>query len=113
MLKFIIDANLPEHLSIWSGEVFIHVNSINKSWKDSEIWVYAKERNLTILSKDSDFGNRILLVAPPPKVIHFRTGNMLFEEFKEFLNHNWEAISRLSDNHKLVKVFSKYIEAIQ
>jgi predicted nuclease of predicted toxin-antitoxin system len=113
MPQFIIDANLPEQLSLWCNESFIHINTIDKKWKDGQIWTYARERNLTIISKDSDFGNRILLVSPPPKVIHFRTGNMLIAELQDFVNHNWGDIMKLSSDHKLVKVFTTYIEAVQ
>jgi len=113
MPQFLIDANLPERISLWNNENFIHVNNIGKNWKDGQIWNYARERNLTIISKDSDFGSRILLVSPPPKVIHFKTGNLLIAQLQDFLDHNWEAIMKLSADHKLVKVFSGYLEAIQ
>jgi predicted nuclease of predicted toxin-antitoxin system len=113
MVKFIIDANLPEQMPAWSSEDFIHVNQIERKWKDGQIWNYARDRNLIIISKDSDFGNRIMLVSPPPKVIHFKTGNMLIEQFQKFLEHNWEEIIKLSSDHKLVKVFTTYIEAVQ
>ncbi|MEZ4821876.1 MAG: DUF5615 family PIN-like protein [Ignavibacteria bacterium] len=36
------------------------------------MWEYAKENNLTIISKDADFSSRILIKSPPPKVIHIR-----------------------------------------
>jgi predicted nuclease of predicted toxin-antitoxin system len=113
MPQFIIDANLPEQISLWCNEDFVHVNTIDRKWKDGQIWHYALERNLTIISKDSDFGNRIMLVSPPPKVIHFKTGNMLIAQLHHFLEHNWEDIAKLSADHKLVKVFSTYIEAVQ
>ncbi|MET7254612.1 DUF5615 family PIN-like protein [Dyadobacter fermentans] len=35
----------------------------------------------TIITKDSDFASRILISPPPPRVIHFRTGNMSMKEF--------------------------------
>ncbi len=40
---------------------------IDDEWSDEQIWNYAGENNLTIISKDSDFSNRILLEQPPPK----------------------------------------------
>ncbi|MEO8074626.1 MAG: DUF5615 family PIN-like protein [Acidobacteriota bacterium] len=45
------------------------------------LWNYAKENNLTIITKDADFSNRIIFQEPPPKVIHIRFGNMKMREF--------------------------------
>jgi hypothetical protein len=39
--------------------------------------------------------------------------SMLLDQFEEFVEHNWKAVIKLSENHKLVKVFSTYIEAVQ
>ena len=72
MLKFLIDSNLPVYLSTWKSDEFIHQNAIDAEWKDSKIWQYATDNNLTIVTKDIDFSNRILFHKPPPKVIHIR-----------------------------------------
>jgi predicted nuclease of predicted toxin-antitoxin system len=37
---------------------------------DSEIWQRAKAENLIIMSEDVDFYDRVLLLGPPPQVIH-------------------------------------------
>ncbi|WP_255478586.1 DUF5615 family PIN-like protein [Rufibacter sp. XAAS-G3-1] len=51
------------------------------TWADAQIWRYAQENNLTIVSKDADSSSRLLLRQPPPKVIHLRYGNMKMHEF--------------------------------
>ena len=76
MKKYLIDVNLPYYFSIWNTPEYIHQKDICDDWSDERIWTYAKENNLTIVSKDSDFSNRIMLKEPPPKVIHIRIGNM-------------------------------------
>ncbi|SHG03573.1 hypothetical protein SAMN05444372_10213 [Flavobacterium micromati] len=76
MPSFLIDVNLPYYFSIWNTDEFIHQKDINDEWSDEKIWNYAKENNLTIISKDSDFSNKIIMSSPPPKVLHIRFGNM-------------------------------------
>ncbi|MCZ8198607.1 MAG: DUF5615 family PIN-like protein [Flavobacterium sp.] len=113
MLKFLIDANLPVYLSTWNTNEFIHQKTINDEWKDSQIWQYAMENNLTIITKDIDFSNRILFHNPPPKVIHIRYGNMKMKPFYENISLVWDKIIEMNSNHKLVNVFTDRIEGIE
>jgi predicted nuclease of predicted toxin-antitoxin system len=69
--------------------------------------------DLTIISKDSDFSNRILLQEPPPKIIHIRFGNMKMKEFFGTINKVWQEVILLNETHKLVNVFRDRIEAIE
>lgn len=85
MPRFLIDVNLPYYFSLWKGEDFIHQRDINDEWNDGQIWEYAKQHNLTIISKDSDFSNRILFSEPPPKVMHIRFGNLRMKAFLKLL----------------------------
>jgi predicted nuclease of predicted toxin-antitoxin system len=112
MKKYLIDANLPYYFSLWNAEPFIHLKDINDSWTDQQIWNYAKENNLTIISKDADFSNRIIISPPPPKVIHVRFGNIKFNDFFKILTDNWNEIENLSNNYKLVNVFIDRIEGV-
>jgi len=113
MIGFLIDANLPYKFHLWNNENFIHVKDIDDEWTDSQIWVYAKINRLTIVSKDTDFSNRIILVDPPPKVIHIKVGNMRMKDFHQFMVSNWEKIVRLSESHKLVNVHRGSISGIK
>ena len=113
MLKFLIDANLPVYLSTWNSPEFVHQNSIDPEWKDSRIWEYATTNNLTIVTKDIDFSNRILFNNPPPKVIHIRYENMKLKIFYENISIVWDSVVELNANHKLVNVFTDRIEAIE
>jgi len=61
MRQFLIDANLPYYFSIWHGANYTYVQDIEPSWSDSEIWRYAAAHNLVIVTKDSDFSDRVLL----------------------------------------------------
>jgi predicted nuclease of predicted toxin-antitoxin system len=81
MVKYLIDVNLPYYFSLWNSEPFIHQKDINDQSSGEEIWQYAENNNLTIITKDVNFSNKILLHEPPPKVIHIRFGNMKMNEF--------------------------------
>ncbi len=113
MAKFLIDVNLPYYFSLWNTNEYIHQRDIDDEWKDGQIWQYAKLHDLTIISKDSDFSNRILLQEPPPKIIHIRFGNMKMKEFFGIINKVWHEVILLNETHKLVNVFRDRIEAIE
>jgi predicted nuclease of predicted toxin-antitoxin system len=104
MIEFLVDVNLPYKFKLWHDERFQHVREIDDEWSDRQIWQYAKERSLTIITKDVDFSNRIITSKPPPKVIHIKIGNMKLAEFRKFMLTNWEEIVRMSVQYKLVDV---------
>ncbi|MES2733167.1 MAG: DUF5615 family PIN-like protein [Bacteroidota bacterium] len=112
MAKFLLDVNLPCHFPLWNNKAYIYQKDINDEWNDIKIWEYAKRRNLTIITQDSDFSNRILLMASPPKVIHIRCSNMKMETLFATLSAAWEQVVALNETHKLVNVFPNRIEGI-
>jgi predicted nuclease of predicted toxin-antitoxin system len=68
---------------------------------------------LTIVTKDADFYDRIILSEPPPRVIHLQVGNMRIRELFVFLNTIWPRVQALSETHKLVAVGRNEIEAVE
>ena len=112
-MKYIIDANLPYYFSLWNTkDEYIHVYDININMSDSEIWNYALNNNLTIITKDKDFSSKILFHTPPPKVIHIKTGNLKLKDFYNIFSHNWSLILNTSEHNKLVTVYPDRIESI-
>jgi predicted nuclease of predicted toxin-antitoxin system len=81
MAAFLVDVNLPYHFRLWAGSEYLHVKDLGETWTDSQIWQYAQTQRLTIISKDADFSERILLHEPPPRVIHIRFGNLKMRDF--------------------------------
>jgi predicted nuclease of predicted toxin-antitoxin system len=112
MIEFLVDVNLPYKFKLWHDERFQHVREIDDEWNDRQIWQYAKERSLTIITKDVDFSNRIITSKPPPKVIHIKIGNMKLAEFRKFMLTNWDEIERMSVQYKLVDVYLDKITGI-
>jgi len=113
MNGFLVDVNLPRNVGIWKNEEFMFVVDIDRKMKDSEIWNLARTNDLTILTKDADFSRRIIVSAPPPRVVHFQIGNMLLLELKKFIDENWEDLRYLSTRNKLVSVYRDRIALIE
>ncbi|QUS59234.1 DUF5615 family PIN-like protein [Synechocystis sp. PCC 7339] len=113
MKGFLFDENLPAKLQLRSSFPIIHVSVLGESLRDTEIWQYAKENDLVIITKDADFSDRIIIDSFPPKVIHLRFGNMRKKEFKEFLSQIWLEIEKLAVDHKLINVYRDRIESFR
>lgn len=113
MPRFLVDVNMPYYFKLWSNPQFLMQQDINPKAKDEEIWKYAKQNDLIIISKDSDFSTKMMLQEPPPKVIHVRLGNQKMKEFHIMITKVWDDVESLLENHKLITIFSDRIEAIQ
>jgi predicted nuclease of predicted toxin-antitoxin system len=112
MPRFLIDENLPYYFELWNSDKFVHVHDLTGMKTDAQIWEYSRINDLTIVSKDSDFSNRIISKTPPPKVIHIRCGNIRIQELHRVLTSMWPQIESEILNHKLVNVYLDRIESI-
>lgn len=78
-MKLLFDHNLsyrlvPALASLYPGSV--HVRDLGMTTVDDDvIWNYARQHELAIVSKDSDFYYRSMLFGHPPKVVWIRLGN--------------------------------------
>ena len=113
MARYLIDANLPRWFSLWSGRDYAFVHDIGSTWTDTEIWKYAADNNLTIVTKDSDFSDRVLLSASGPSVIHVRVGNLRIGDLLLYLSAIWPDVCGASDACRLVQVYRDRIESIE
>lgn len=91
-MKVLFDENVSPRLVAALSDVFpesVHVRDIGLARAtDAAIWAYARERGLTIVSKDSDFHQVSFLRGPPPKVIWIRRGNCSTAEIEALLRSN-------------------------
>lgn len=92
MARFLVDANLPQTFNLWHLGDFLYANSLGSDVSDSYLGDYAREHSLTILLKNKDFADRIVHADPPPKVIHFRLGNLRYADFRLYMKEHWEKI---------------------
>lgn len=113
MTKFIIDANLPYYFGLWNSPDYIHVFDIDDTWSDQQIWNYAKQNNLIIVTKDSDFAAKALVQGTPPKVIHIKFGNLKMKYFHEKISANWDDIKNIINENSLINIYFDKIEIVK
>ena len=80
------------------------------AWSDTQIWNYARNNDLVIVTKDTDFSGWIMLSQPSPRVIHLRIGNMKLQVLHQFLQRVWPRIIELVNSHKLVIMHEHHID---
>ena len=78
-MKLLFDQNLssalvPRLADLFPGSAHVKDFSLLRA-DDNAVWALARERGLVIVSKDSDFQQRSLLLGAPPKVVWLRVGN--------------------------------------
>ena len=113
MKGFLLDQNLPARLAFVPSLPFVHATALGPNPTDTEIWLYAREHDLVIVTKDADFSGRMILAEPPPRVVHLKFGNLRRAAFHQRLAAVWPQIERLLPTHKLVNVYSDRIEAVE
>ncbi len=113
MGNFIIDANLPSKIPCWSGNNFMHVLKINAAWEDEEIWQFAKQHNLIIVTKDKDFSVKQILEGSPPKLVHIKFGNLKLNEFSKRIEAVWQEVERLLRLNSVINIYLNTLEAIR
>lgn len=111
MNGFLLDENLPARLTFTPSLPVTHAHEHGSNPTDSQLWQIAAANDLVIVTKDTDFSDRILVSAPPPRIVHLRFGNLRRKDFHQFLAAAWPRIEALLPASKLVCVYSDRIEA--
>jgi len=109
---YLLDENLPANLGFEPSLPVVHSRDLGDSQSDAELWDYAKENDLVVVTKDADFSDRILISEPPPKVVHLRFGNMRLKDFKEHLQKVWSDVEAALEVNKLVNVYLEHLEEV-
>ncbi len=108
-MSYLIDANLPHRFAFWNTPDYEPVP--DPTWSDKQVWAYAAEHNLIIVTKDVDYE---VLVAgqAPPHVIRLCIGNMRRRDLWAFLERVWPAVLEASQQPgvRLTRVFATHIE---
>ncbi len=113
MKGFLFDENVPMPLRFVPSLPVIHATSLRPSPSDQELWTYATQNALAIVSKDTDFADRVMHAAPPPWVVHLRFGNLRSAAFEALLATAWPRVESLLPAHKLIRVFVDRIESVR
>ena len=110
-IRFLIDVNLPQYFNFFHSPEFKHILEIDGKMSDEAIWSYAKEHQLIILSRDSDFYFKCLK-DPSVKVIHFALGNIRLKELHAFFRDYWNQVLTHIEEAILIQVTREEIKII-
>jgi predicted nuclease of predicted toxin-antitoxin system len=107
-LRFIVDENLPPHLTYWLREKGYEANHVSHenlaSRADKFVWSWAASRDAVVVSKDKDFLNRVV-VGSPPRLIWITMGNTRKKYLIDRLAFHWPNIERaLQEGEWMVEV---------
>ncbi len=101
-MKLFFDENLSPRLAQLLEDLFpgsIHVRDVGlKAAEDPLVWEYARDNDLTLVSKDSDMHQRSFVLGPPPKVVWVRLGNCSTSEVEDLLRQHFDAIKAFHDD---------------
>jgi predicted nuclease of predicted toxin-antitoxin system len=103
-VKLLLDENLSPRLAealadIYPGSSHVHQCGLGSS-DDATIWDYAKTNGFIIVSKDSDFEERSVVLGCPPKVIWLRTSNCASADVENLLRTTFSMVSRFVNDDK-------------
>lgn len=108
-----IDAQLPPTLAAWMVETF-GVNAISlkelglRDAKDIEIFEAAKQDNLVIMTKDSDFVDLVCRLGSPPQILWLTCGNVTNRNLRLLLTSTFfDAVDRLQEGEIVVEIGEK------
>lgn len=103
-MKLLFDQNLSYQLVDKLSAEFPgsqHVRDVGLSTADDEeVWKYARKKDMTIVSKDSDFHQLSLLWGFPPKIVWIRRGNVSTREIEILLHEKRERIASFQANEE-------------
>lgn len=113
MTGYLLDENLPRRLTFTPSLPVTHATDLAASPTDTILWDHASGHRLAIVSKDTDFSDRIMLSAPPPWVVRLAFGNLRLRDYHAVLARAWPQIEALLPAHKLLIVHANHIEAVK
>lgn len=103
-MRLLLDANISWRLAVrlkLHFEESFHVDHIglNIPAKDIEIWNYALNNNLIIITNDEDFLDMVNLKGFPPKIVLLKTGNQSNSYVEELLIKHKADVQFLYKSH--------------
>lgn len=113
MNRLLIDENLPFSLGVALGEDHEHALQIAAQASDTLLWQHARKHDWIVLTRDTDFFDRLLVHGAPPKVIWVRLGNVRKDVLLQMVKEHWPRIRKLILTHDLVEVYPDRLEALR
>jgi predicted nuclease of predicted toxin-antitoxin system len=95
-VKLLLDNNLSPRLVARMTDVLPdaqHVSLLGlEQASDATIWEHARTHGFTIVTKDSDFNDLLVVQGPPPKVVWLRMGNCTTAQLELVVRSSLEKI---------------------
>jgi predicted nuclease of predicted toxin-antitoxin system len=95
-VKLLFDQNLAPALVTRLADLFPgseHVDHLGLGMAtDRTVWDYARDKGLTLVTKDADFGEFVMLHGFPPKVLWLRIGNCTTDQVEALLRLHHDTI---------------------
>jgi predicted nuclease of predicted toxin-antitoxin system len=111
MTEIWIDAQLSPALAAWINRAYEKINAQSiravglRDAEDEEIFQAAREANVIMMSKDSDFLNLLDRHGPPPKVIWVTCGNTSNQRMRTILKQTLlPAVEMLEGSEIIVEI---------
>lgn len=99
-MKLLLDENLSRRIVPFLQAAFPGSSQVAllglETATDEEIWRYAKEHHFVIVSRDSDFHERSLIIGHPPQIIWLKIPNRTKTEILNILLEYRGQIERAS-----------------
>ena len=104
-MKLLFYENLSPKLVTVLADIFpksVHVDKIGLGGEtDEAVWIYAKNNDYIVVSKDSDFYDKSILLGHPPKIIWIKRGNCSNRQIQLILRNRADAIRSFNENPEL------------
>lgn len=101
-MRLLWDHNLSHRLIAHLEDVFpggLHVRDAGlEAASDDEVWHYARDYGLDLVSKDSDFQELVSLRGAPPKLIWLRLGNCTTSEVEALVRSARDLIDAFANS---------------
>ena len=104
-MKLLLDQNVSPKLvneleGLFAG--ISHVSFIGlEQGSDDDVWHYARNHDFIIVTHDSDFYERSLVLGLPPKIVWLRTGNVSTAYLVRLLRESHESIIKFASDETL------------
>jgi predicted nuclease of predicted toxin-antitoxin system len=105
-----VDAQLPPTLAAWIVETFgvtaISLKELGlRDAKDIEIFEAARQPNIIIMTKDSDFVDLVCRLGSPPQILWITCGNVTNQNLRRLLSSTFiEAATQLQKGEIVVEI---------
>jgi len=101
-MRLLFDQNLSPRLvdtlsDVYPGSIHAQAAGLDRA-TDEEVWTYARGNHLIIVTKDTDFHERSIILGAPPKVVWIRRGNCSTISIEQILRRHNDDIQQLASD---------------